>query len=252
LRRVAETVTAPRIWGVGVLPKDRASCDAKPSMGVLPVLVALCLSFAGEAQGQALDLTNPNARRVSVAFENSGSEMPGSLDLTYGTPVQGWFAPGPGPGQALVRIPASQVEGMVSHYKPVPGTFSDFVWIFDIQTGHVQSASFAGVVRPTVSWGFIRTEVETTIVTEMRTSVSAGFRKPEKRFGQTVFSYCEDASLECNRIQPVPLDARSGYVNAVGSMRAVAVSGIETKSFSPMGEAIFREIVPSKTASTGP
>jgi hypothetical protein len=234
------------------LPEHRASCDAKPSIGVLPVLVALFLTFAGEAQGQALDLTNPKARMISVSFENSDSELPGALDRKYGTPVQGWFVPGPGPGQALVRIPASQVEGMLSGYKPVPGTFSDFVWIFDIQTGHVESASFAGVVRSTVSWGFFEIEVETAIVTEMRTSVSAGFRQPEKRFGQMVFSYCEDASLACHRIQPAPLDARSGYVNAVGSMRAVALGGIETECFSPMGEAIFREIVPTPIVSAGP
>jgi hypothetical protein len=50
----------------------------------------------------------------------------------------------------------------------------------------------------------------------------------------------------------VPLDARSGYVNAVGSVRAVAASGIESKSYSPMGEAIFQEIAPAKTAKTGP
>ena len=220
-------------------------------MGVLPVLVALCLSFAGEAPGQPLDLTNPKARMISVTFENSASEQPGALDQTYGTPVQGWFAAGPGHGQALVRIPASQVEGMISGYKPVPGTFSDFVWIFDIQTGHVESASFAGVVKPTVRWGFIETEVETAIVTEMRTSVPAGFREPENRFGQMVFSYCEDASLECTRIQPAPLDARSGYVNAVGRVHAVALGGIEAESFSPLGEAIFREVSPTATASAG-
>lgn len=221
-------------------------------MRVLPVLVALCLSFAGEAQGQALDLTNPQARMISVSFENSGSELPGSLDRNYGTPVQGWFVPGPSPGQALVRIPASRVEGMLLGYKPVPGTFSDFVWIFDVQTGHVESASFAGVVRPTVSWGFFKTEVETAIAIEMGTSVAAGFREPEKRFGQMVFSYCEDASLECHRIQPAPLDARSGYVNAVGSVHAVALGGIETTSFSPMGEAIFREIAATTTVNAGP
>jgi hypothetical protein len=189
---------------------------------------------------------------ISVTFEDSGSAMPGSLDRQYGAPVQGWFVAGPGPGQALVRIPASKMEAMLSGYKPVPGSFSDFVWIFDIQTGHVESASFAGVVKTTVTWGFFKTEVEATIVTEMRTSVSAGFRKPERRFGRMVFAYCEDASLECHRIQPVPLDPHSGYVNAVGSVRAVALGGIETTSFSPMGEAIFREIAATTTANAGP
>jgi len=38
-------------------------------------------------------------------------------------------------------------------------------------------------------------------------------------------------------------------VNAVGSLRAVALGGIETESFSPMGEAIFREIVPTPTVT---
>ena len=219
---------------------------------MLPVLVMFFLFVAGEALGQALDLTNPRARMISVAFESSDSELPGSLDQTYNTPVQGWFSPGPGPGQARVRIPASQVEGMISDHKPVPGTFSDFVWIFDAHTGHVESASFAGVVRPTISWGFFETEIETAILTELRTSVSAGFREPEKRFGQRVFRYCEDASLACHRIQPAPLDPRSGYVNAVGKVHAVALGGIETESFSPMGEAIFREIVPTPIVSAAP
>ena len=94
--------------------------------------------------------------------------------------------------------------------------------------------------------------LEAAIAAEMRTSVSAGFRKPQKRFGQMVFAYCEDASLGCHRIQPVPLDPRSGYVNAVGSVRAVALGGIETTSFSPMGEAIFREIATTTTAGADP
>jgi hypothetical protein len=221
-------------------------------MAVLPVAVALCLSFADEAQGQALDLTNPEARMVSVSFESSGCELPGALDRKYGAPVQGWFVPGPGPGQALVRIPASQVEGMISGYEPVPGTFSDFVWIFDSQTGHVESASFTGVVKAKLRWGFFETEVETAIATEMRTGVAAGFREPEKRFGQMVFGYCEDASPACQRIQPAPLDSGSGYVNAVGRVRAVAPGGIETESFSPMGEAIFREIATTAFVSAAP
>ncbi len=218
-------------------------------MGMLPVLVALLLIFASEARGEALDLTDLEARMISVIFEDSGSELPGALDREYGPPVLGWFASGPGPGQALVRIPASAMERMLSRYKPVPGSFTDFVWIFDVQTGHVESASFAGVVQSTVRWGFFETEVEAAIETVMNTSAPAGFREPEKRFGQTVFGYCDEASLECQLIEPAPLDARSGYVNAVGSLRAVALGGIETESFSPMGEAIFREIVPAPTVT---
>lgn len=218
-------------------------------MRVLPVLVALLLVFASDARGEALDLTNLEARMISVNFEDSGSELPGALDREYGPPVLGWFAPGPGPDQALVRIPASVMERRLARYKPLPGSFTDFVWIFDVQTGHVESASFAGVIRARVRWGFFETEVETAIETVMDTNTPAGFREPEKRFGQTVFDYCHDASLECRLIQPAPLDARSGYVNAVGSLRAVALGGIETESFSPMGEAIFREIVPTPTVT---
>lgn len=221
-------------------------------MGMLPVLVALLLIFASDARSQPLDLTNPRARMISVTFEDSGSELPGALDREYGPPVLGWFVPGPDRGQALVRIAASAMERMLSRYKPVPGSFTDFVWIFDVQTGHVESASFAGVVHATVRWGFFQAEVETAIETVMDTSTPAGFRAPEKRFGQMVFRYCEDASPECQLIQPAPLDARSGYVNAVGSMRAVALGGIEAESFSPMGEAIFREMVPMPTVAASP
>jgi hypothetical protein len=219
---------------------------------MLPVLVALLLIYASDARGDALDLNNPEARMISVTFEDSGSELPGALDRAYGPSVLGWFAPGPDPSRALVRIPASEVERMLSGYKPVPGSFTDFVWIFDVQTGHVESASFAGVVQSTLRWGFLETEVETAIETVMDTSTPAGFREPEKRFGQMVFRYCEDASPECQLIQPAPLDARSGYVNAVGSMRAVALGSIATESFSPMGEAIFREVVPAPTVAANP
>ena len=60
-------------------------------MGVLPVLVALCLSFAGEAPGQPLDLTDPKARMISVTFEDSVR------------PIFG----GEGPNTRLARIPAN-------------------------------------------------------------------------------------------------------------------------------------------------
>jgi hypothetical protein len=35
-------------------------------------------------------------------------------------------------------------------------------------------------------------------------------------------------------------------------VRAVALGGIATESFSPMGEAIFREIIPAPPVSAGP
>ncbi len=212
---------------------------------------ALALAWAAPALAEPLNLRDPTPREIRVMFENSGPDAPGTLDQRYGQPVRGWVRPGPGHGQALVRIPGSELERVISHFEPVPGTFSDFVWIFDIATGHVRTASLAGIVKSKVSWGFFESELETSIVMELDTRKPVGFLDPVERMGHNVYRFCEDGAGDCNEVLPVPYDSATGYVNAVGSVNAVAVGGIETKSYSPMGEARFMEST-TPTVSAGP
>ena len=46
----------------------------------------------------------------------------------------------------------------------------------------------------------------------------------------------------CTRVAPSPLDPRTGYVNAVGTIRASALGGLGAETFAPLGEAVFSEL----------
>ena len=231
------------------MPNVRSQKGSKPSLSLL--LALLCV-FAGSARGEGLDLRNPTPRAIRVTFEDSGPAFPGVLNQKYGQPVRGWFVPGPGRGQALVRIPGSEMERIVTNYEPVPGSFSDFVWIFDTVTGHVLTASFAGIVKSKLRWGFLESEVETSIVMDLGTRTQGGFLTPVERFGHVIFAFCKEASPECRQVPPMALDADSGYVNAVGYVNATAIGGLETTSYSPMGEAMFQESLTPPMVSAGP
>jgi hypothetical protein len=88
------------------------------------------------------------------------------------------------------------------------------------------------------------THVETEIDVRVGTLRTVGYLPPRKRFGQILFKACEPAKPECSAVAPAPLDPRTGYVNAVGTIRARALGALEAESFSPLGEAIFSELPP--------
>ena len=54
---------------------------------------------------------------------------------------------------------------------------------------------------------------------------AVGFRAPYTQLGQVIVGVCEPASPGCTRVAPAPLDPRTGYVNAVGTIRASALGG---------------------------
>jgi hypothetical protein len=229
---------------------DRSRSHSEQSL--FGLVLVLIFFVAGQVRGEGLDLRNPTPRAITVSFENSGPRAPGALDQQYGEPVRGFFVPGPGEDQALVRIPGAEMERVVSHYEPVPGSFSDFVWIFDTITGHVVNASFAGVVKSKIDWGFFDSEVETSIVMDLGTRNTGGFLAPVERLGHVIYGFCEEVAQDCRQIPPAPLDADTGYVNAVGSVVATAIGGLETTSYSPMGEAMFQESHTPARVSAGP
>ena len=195
----------------------------------------------GSADANPLDLQDPRARPVQVVFELSPPEAPGRLDARYGEPAPAWFEPGPRPGQATVRIPAWVMEEVLIRHRPVPGSFSDFVWIFEVETGHVLSASVTGTFLKEVDWGFFSSAVETRTETRLSTRARAGFRAPRTRMGHVVYEFCIQES-QCTDVPPRPYDFFTGYVNAVGSIQARIVGGVRTTSFSPLGEVILHEV----------
>ena len=208
-------------------------------------------AVADAAQAGGLDLTDPTPRTVFVRFENSGASKPGGLKHSFDAPVKAWFSPGPAPGQAQVRIRGAQMEQVITNYEPVPGSFTDFVWTFDVESGHVVKAVLDGVVTSKVDWGLFESEVETAISMDLNTQREAGYMPAVERFGHTVFEFCEQASAPCERVPPAALDA-SGYVNAVGPVTATAIGGLWTQSFSPMGEVMIEESEAIPTVSAGP
>ncbi len=194
------------------------------------------------AMADPLDLREPRARPVLVAFEISPSHLPAQLDHQYSDLAPAWFEPGPGPGHATVRVAGLEYEKVVASFDPVPGSFGDFVWIFDVETGHVLSATLTGAFYQRLDLGFLKTRVKANIVARMTTLRAAGFQPPRSLFGHVLFDHCGGRDAECNLVAPRPYDQATGKVNAVGSISVTALGGFVTETFSPLGEAVFTEM----------
>lgn len=206
-------------------------------------LAALLLSSSqSPAAAEPLDLFNPRPREIVVAFEISPREVPAQMDTTYTPDLRAFVEPGLRDSEMRVVIPSQIVEEfLLGDQKPVPESFSDFVWTFDVATGHVVSARLSGRVRPRLDWGFMTTETQAEIEIEMGTARVGGFKRPQRVLGQLVFRYCtkpEDSG--CRVVETTAYDRSTGYVNAVGQVR-VHSPILDLRNFSPMGEAIFSE-----------
>lgn len=209
-------------------------------MRQVALVAALLVHGVDPVGAEPLDLHDGLPRPVQVVFEVSPSDAPGRLDADYGDPAPGWFEPGPVAGQVTVRVRAAEMERVVRRHQPVPGSFSDFVWVFEVETGHVLSARVTGQFLKQVDWGFFSTHVVTETETLLGTRIRAGFRPPRTRLGHLVFEFCIEEQ-ECTDVPPRPYDPFTGYVNAVGSIDARALAGTRSVSFSPLGEAIWSE-----------
>lgn len=228
-----------------------------PALHVVLWVMIASFAFVASAQAEsvstsiptaaafaALDLFDSTPRKVAVMFEVSPREVPGQVNVQFSREFVATLEPGLRPSEVRVVIPAQTVEEhLLGAQKPIPNSFSDFVWTFDVETGHVISAAMNGRVTPELDWGFMTSHIEADIEIEMGTARIGGFRAPRHVLGQVIFSYCTDAEDEdCSVVETLPFDRTTGYVNAVGRVW-VHSSFKDVFNFSPMGEAIFREVV---------
>jgi hypothetical protein len=221
-------------------------------------LLALLLSQAA-ASAEPMDLTDPQPRWVSVRFEVSPAQHPGQLDTIYSQEFPAWFAPDPMENRVRVSVNGRIVEQyLLAEYRPVEGSFSDYIWVFEASSGHVVSATIVGKLIKTLDWGFFTSEVEASIRIQMATRSetgappAAGFTPPRSRLGHLLFQFCTlTDGNDCTLVSAAPYDARSGYVNAVGPISARS-TGFTTDAFSPLGEARFSEISAAPSVSAPP
>ncbi|RIL05337.1 MAG: hypothetical protein DCC71_10760 [Proteobacteria bacterium] len=202
-------------------------------------VVALVIAPRG-ARAEPMDLDDARARWVGVRFENSPSDRPAQLATAYTDEIAAWLEPD-GATRVRVTVAGRDVErSYFSRQRLRPGSFSDYVWIFDRATGEVVSASLRGTLLREYDLGWVESEIETLFEAFMTTSAEAGFSGSKRMFGQLVFPHCDDRSDECTLVPARRYDRSTGYVNAVGSIVGRAL-GFSARTFSAIGEAVFSE-----------
>lgn len=213
------------------------------SMLARVVWSAALLLLSGPAFAVPMDLRDLRERWVVVEFEVSPPNKPYQLRTIYTEPIRAWFEPASEPGRVRVTIDGGIVERQLMRgEKPKPGSFSDFVWVFDVETGRVVSATLSGTLSRTLHWGLGRGDVEAKISAEMASDAVAGFKPPLRLLGNVLHRFCRDPeNRRCTLVEGRSYDFGSGYVNAVGRMR-VGSKLSATGVFSPLGEAVFSEI----------
>jgi hypothetical protein len=222
----------------------------RPAAAAIVFWLILAPAHAGAA---GLDLGDPTPRWIEVAFEVSPRDEPGRLRGRFSKSFKAWLEPGPEVGQIQVTIDRDIVEShLVAQHAPVPGSFSDFVWVFDAESGHVVSARLEGAVVTPMDFGIVRTTAVTRLNVDMTSRTRAGFRRSSRILGNELFPFCSDPdSMRCQIVPGYALDRDSGYVNAVGAI-AARTGPVEVRSFSPLGEALFREGLPAPDVASGP
>ena len=206
--------------------------------------IAVLIVLAGTASAaQPLDLEDPEPREIAVAFESSPRESPGQLDTHYANMLPARLSPGADLDEIEVRVAGHIVERyLMAAEHPKPGSFSDFVWIFDRNTREVRSATLTGVVVKEISIGFVKTTLEVDIEVSMDTAAAGGFRPARRWLGHLVHGFCRPGEVrDCTAIEPQSLDPFTGYVNAVGPISAKSSFKVGVENFSPFGEAMFFE-----------
>jgi len=216
--------------------------------------VATCLVLLVTAAGagaEPMKLHDTTPRQVLVQFENSPSDRPELLDGRYSLPFPAWLERD-GNGNTIVRIPGDVLERSVfSSRRPVPGSFSDYVWVFDSDTGDVLSASFSGVLRHRLDLGLAKPDIEARVHATMTTTAAGGFTPPRVLFGRRLNRFCsEHGSKRCTLVPPQAYDPERGYVNAVGALR-IDSSFTDFETFSALGEARFTELVERAHVGSG-
>jgi len=209
---------------------------------VWSVLATGQLSPAG---AEPLHLYDATPRDIQVRFENSPRDLPSQVDQSYGPPVPARVESA---GVDLLRV---VIEGPVVEEHlfgkngAEPGSFGDFVWLFDAQTGHVLDARVEGRLHQKLDWGLVRSTTQANVGVRMSTRERAGFQPLRRVLGNSVFRHCDPGQavgVRCHPVEAVPFDPVRGYVNAVGVIQVDTPLGIGAATFSPLGEALFLEL----------
>ncbi|GEM_PF-1479092 len=211
------------------------------------LLLFTAIVLASDASAEPLDLSDARPRWIEVRFEVSPADEPGSLDRQWSAPRRARLEPLAQTGRIAIHIPATELEDQLrsTGSDPIGGSFSDFVWTLDPVTGHVRSAGFSGRVREEIRLGPFRTAANVDIQVEMNTEVGAGYVPEQGVLGIRTNRFCAPGERRrhrapCVAVEPVRFDPASGYVNAVGHLRA-AHPLAEIMAFSPLGEVEFLE-----------
>ncbi|MGH0031646.1 MAG: hypothetical protein ACQGVC_17785 [Myxococcota bacterium] len=217
-------------------------------MKVRSTLVAIAALVAGTGAATAappMDLARPDARRVTV---QTVTTLPGRARPSLSEPVQAWYETGSHPGERVVTIPGSEVERvLMAGRRPVAGSFSDFRWRFDAATGHVEEASFSGVVSEPIRIGPLRASAHVSIAVVLSTRMPGGYRRPRRVAGRTVVDYCGDPGRAgCTAVETAAYDPASGWVRANGAVCA-RWRALRTLAYTSMGRARFAELEPVGT-----
>jgi hypothetical protein len=209
---------------------------------LLQSLLVAGLVSPGSAVAEPMDLNDFRPRWVTIAFEESPPHQPGRLDHLYAPELPAWLEP-----EAPGRLRVTLARGLVERYllaaaDPKPGSFGDFVWMFDASSGDVISARLTGTVRKRIDWGLFTSTVDTDIRIDLDTRGPAGFGRPRHLLGQLLFDFCDGADRDrCTPVVGVPYERDRGYVNAVGKIDARSRS-VHVETFAPLGEAVFSEV----------
>lgn len=206
------------------------------------IVCLLSLVLPSAANAEPMRLSDPTPRWVVVQFEDSPSERPDLLDRVYTKPFAAWLERNE-LGQIVVRVGGDVLEqSLFRENNPVPGSFSDYVWVFEPETGQVVSASFTGAFAYVIDWGFTTSQIRAHVRARMDTTRSGGFRGVEDLWGTTLYPFCEDVgSSHCTPIPARPYDRERGYVNAVGYL-AIDSPLTQFSTYSALGEARFSEL----------
>jgi hypothetical protein len=202
------------------------------------------LALAAAAGAAPLNLNDPSPRWVSVRFEVSPADEPGSLNERWSAARSAYIAPDPEARVVRIYIPGREIEAQLGSVgmEIVPGSFSEFIWTLDPHSGHVLKAEMTGHVRERISLGWIHASTLVEIRVEMTTREAGGFEPSRSLLGLETNGFCSprDESSGCIAVAPARFDPASGYVNAVGSVQA-ATAIARILAFSPLGEVQFSE-----------
>lgn len=216
-------------------------------MRVLLLGVWLLLPTIGSAE--PVDFGNPAPRWVEIAFEVSPHDRPGQIDTNYTPRIKAWLEPADA-DRIRVTIDSGNVENvLLAGQNPIPGSFSDFVWIFDSRNGEVLSATMSGEFEKMIDWGLFESKARAAVEVDMATRRNAGFKPVRRLMGQEFFSTCGSVDEKrCTLVSASAYDPEHGYVNAIGDLK-VRFGEVELRTFSPLGEARLYEARPTVLAA---